>query len=141
MFWRQTKKSPKQCYWRTCTWSWREWSKVFDLLFLPLIYHNLYKFYSTFLFCALDIRAAREKNGVYIPHERFVQDEEEKKVNISSYIPSKLSFCNSQSHLSLVYFQNLQVKNERIDQLESDLNESEKVIFSPLITPFSSKFV
>ncbi|KAL8484006.1 hypothetical protein ACS0TY_026629 [Phlomoides rotata] len=44
-----------------------------------------------------DIRAAREKNGVYIPHERFVQDEEEKKV-----------------------------KNERIEQLESDLNESEK---------------
>ncbi|KAF6164369.1 hypothetical protein GIB67_037526 [Kingdonia uniflora] len=26
-----------------------------------------------------DVRAAREKNGVYIPHERFVQDEVEKK--------------------------------------------------------------
>ncbi|XP_010920785.2 kinesin-like protein KIN-5B [Elaeis guineensis] len=26
-----------------------------------------------------DVRAAREKNGVYIPHERFVQDEAEKK--------------------------------------------------------------
>lgn len=44
-----------------------------------------------------DIRAAREKNGVYIPHERFLQDEAEKKA-----------------------------KNERIEQLESDLNESEK---------------
>ncbi|PIN15062.1 Kinesin-like protein [Handroanthus impetiginosus] len=44
-----------------------------------------------------DIRAAREKNGVYIPHERFLQDEAEKKAKI-----------------------------ERIEQLESDLNESEK---------------
>ncbi|GFP98341.1 probable 125 kDa kinesin-related protein [Phtheirospermum japonicum] len=44
-----------------------------------------------------DIRAAREKNGVYIPHERFTQEEAEKKV-----------------------------KNERIEQLESDLNVSEK---------------
>ncbi|KAL0409822.1 UNVERIFIED_CONTAM: Kinesin-like protein KIN-5B [Sesamum latifolium] len=44
-----------------------------------------------------DIRAAREKNGVYIPHERFLQDEAEKKA-----------------------------KNERIEQLESDLSLSEK---------------
>ncbi|KAG9155094.1 hypothetical protein Leryth_011080 [Lithospermum erythrorhizon] len=28
-----------------------------------------------------DVRAARERNGVYIPHERFVQDEAEKKAN------------------------------------------------------------
>lgn len=27
-----------------------------------------------------DVRAAREKNGVYVPHERFVQEEAEKKV-------------------------------------------------------------
>lgn len=27
-----------------------------------------------------DIRAAREKNGVYIPRERFAQEEAEKKV-------------------------------------------------------------
>ncbi|KAI3474460.1 hypothetical protein Pfo_029321 [Paulownia fortunei] len=40
-----------------------------------------------------DIRAAREKNGVYIPHDRFLRDEAEKK---------------------------------RIEQLESDLNVSEK---------------
>ncbi|XP_057778967.1 kinesin-like protein KIN-5B [Salvia miltiorrhiza] len=46
-----------------------------------------------------DIRAAREKNGVYIPHERFMLDEAEKKA-----------------------------KNERIEQLESDLNESEKQV-------------
>ncbi|GER28636.1 kinesin motor family protein [Striga asiatica] len=45
-----------------------------------------------------DIRAAREKNGIYIPHERFLQDEAEKKA-----------------------------KNERIEQLESDLTATEKV--------------
>ncbi|KAL2509461.1 ATP binding microtubule motor family protein [Forsythia ovata] len=44
-----------------------------------------------------DIRAAREKNGVYIPHERFLQDEAEKKA-----------------------------KHERIEQLEIDLDNSEK---------------
>ncbi|XP_071719982.1 kinesin-like protein KIN-5B [Rutidosis leptorrhynchoides] len=43
-----------------------------------------------------DLRAAREKNGVYIPHERFAQDEAEKKM-----------------------------KNEKIEQLEIDLNISE----------------
>lgn len=46
-----------------------------------------------------DIRAAREKNGVYIPHERFTQDEADKKA-----------------------------KSEKIEQLEIDLNISEKQV-------------
>uniref|UniRef100_A0A5B7BVW2 Kinesin motor domain-containing protein n=1 Tax=Davidia involucrata TaxID=16924 RepID=A0A5B7BVW2_DAVIN len=46
-----------------------------------------------------DVRAAREKNGVYIPYERFSQDEAEKKA-----------------------------KNEKIEQLEIDLNLSEKQV-------------
>nr|XP_043610457.1 kinesin-like protein KIN-5B [Erigeron canadensis] len=46
-----------------------------------------------------DLRAAREKNGVYIPHERFAQDEAEKKL-----------------------------KNEKIEQLEIDLNISDKEV-------------
>ncbi|KAK9291095.1 hypothetical protein L1049_009282 [Liquidambar formosana] len=46
-----------------------------------------------------DVRAAREKNGVYIPHERFSQDEAEKKA-----------------------------RNEKIEQLEIDLNLSEKQV-------------
>lgn len=35
-----------------------------------------------------DVRAARDKNGVYVPHERYVQEEEEKKVQVvgGSYI-------------------------------------------------------
>ncbi|KAK4377543.1 hypothetical protein RND71_003839 [Anisodus tanguticus] len=47
-----------------------------------------------------DVRAAREKNGVYVPHERFLQDEAGKKA-----------------------------KNEKIEQLEIDLNISEKQIY------------
>ncbi|KAG7964695.1 hypothetical protein I3843_09G183900 [Carya illinoinensis] len=46
-----------------------------------------------------DVRAAREKNGVYIPHERFAREEAEKKA-----------------------------KNEKIEQLENDLNLSEKQV-------------
>ncbi|CAK9320007.1 unnamed protein product [Citrullus colocynthis] len=46
-----------------------------------------------------DIRAARDKNGVYIPRERYAQDESEKKA-----------------------------KSERIEQLENDLNISEKQV-------------
>ncbi|XP_052172613.1 kinesin-like protein KIN-5B [Diospyros lotus] len=46
-----------------------------------------------------DVRAAREKNGVYIPHERYAQDEAEKKA-----------------------------KNEKIEQLEIDFNLCEKKV-------------
>ncbi|XP_058215072.1 kinesin-like protein KIN-5B [Rhododendron vialii] len=46
-----------------------------------------------------EVRAAREKNGVYIPMERYAQDEAEKKA-----------------------------KNEKLEQLEIDLNLSEKEV-------------
>lgn len=52
-----------------------------------------------------DIRAAREKNGVYIPHERFLQDEAEKKVHKSlsgASHPGNL-FCFSQVHCQNCY--------------------------------------
>lgn len=48
-----------------------------------------------------DIRAAREKNGVYISHERFAKEETEKKE-----------------------------RNEKIEQLENDLSLSEKQVES-----------
>ncbi|GMN35769.1 hypothetical protein TIFTF001_042281 [Ficus carica] len=48
-----------------------------------------------------DVRAAREKNGVYVPHERFAQDEAEKKA-----------------------------RNEKIEQLENDLSLAEKQVDS-----------
>ncbi|XVE61822.1 hypothetical protein DITRI_Ditri06bG0070100 [Diplodiscus trichospermus] len=44
-----------------------------------------------------DVRAARDKNGVYIPHDRFAQEEAEKKARM-----------------------------EKIEQLENDLNLTEK---------------
>ncbi|XP_030926960.1 kinesin-like protein KIN-5B [Quercus lobata] len=46
-----------------------------------------------------DVRAARDKNGVYIPHERFSREEAEKKA-----------------------------RNEKIEQLENDLSLSEKQV-------------
>ncbi|OMO72729.1 hypothetical protein CCACVL1_17628 [Corchorus capsularis] len=46
-----------------------------------------------------DVRAARDQNGVYIPHERFSQEEAEKKARM-----------------------------EKIEQLENDLNLSEKQV-------------
>ncbi|KAI9085849.1 hypothetical protein K1719_032263 [Acacia pycnantha] len=46
-----------------------------------------------------DVRAAREKNGVYVPHERFAREEAEKKA-----------------------------RNEKIEQLENDLSLSEKEV-------------
>ncbi|KAE9619448.1 putative plus-end-directed kinesin ATPase [Lupinus albus] len=46
-----------------------------------------------------DVRAAREKNGVYISHERFAKEEAEKKA-----------------------------RNEKIEQLENDLSLSEKQV-------------
>ncbi|KAJ8899958.1 hypothetical protein K2173_019663 [Erythroxylum novogranatense] len=46
-----------------------------------------------------DVRAARERSGVYVPHDRFVQEEAEKKARL-----------------------------EKIDQLENDLNFSEKEV-------------
>ncbi|KAF7818539.1 kinesin-like protein KIN-5B [Senna tora] len=46
-----------------------------------------------------DVRAAREKNGVYVPHERFAREEAEKKA-----------------------------RNEKIEQLESELGLSEKEV-------------
>ncbi|KAH7512980.1 kinesin-like protein KIN-5B [Ziziphus jujuba] len=46
-----------------------------------------------------DVRAAREKNGVYVPRERFVLDEAEKKA-----------------------------RNEKIEQLENDLDLTEKQV-------------
>ncbi|KAH1137625.1 hypothetical protein GYH30_027581 [Glycine max] len=48
-----------------------------------------------------DIQAEREKNGVYIFHERFAKEEAEKKA-----------------------------RNEKIEQLENDLSLSEKVMTS-----------
>ncbi|PIA52990.1 hypothetical protein AQUCO_01000689v1 [Aquilegia coerulea] len=55
-----------------------------------------------------DVRAAREKNGVYIPHERFSQDEADKKamnekieqleIDIDLTVKKKLESCNKALH-------------------------------------------
>jgi len=42
-----------------------------------------------------DVRAAREKNGVYISHERFAKEEAEKKVRYLLYVSAYLHYNNS----------------------------------------------
>ncbi|XP_062006171.1 kinesin-like protein KIN-5B isoform X1 [Rosa rugosa] len=64
-----------------------------------------------------DIRAAREKNGVYIPRERFVQEEAEKKARVE-----RIEQLENDLNLSE------KARVERIEQLENDLNLSEKQV-------------
>lgn len=78
---RQIKKYVNRLCLRTSTKKWKEWNKVplFLYIFLcPLHYYRISQVY-----CHLsDVKAAREKNGIYIPHERFILDEAEKKVQV-----------------------------------------------------------
>lgn len=41
---------------------------------------------ANFLFFKPEVYAAREKNGIYIPRDRYLQDEAEKKVHLQSII-------------------------------------------------------
>lgn len=56
-----------------------EWEKVCWCSWCArnLTYDCIWNYYTVI---DSDIRAAREKNGVYIPRERFAQEEAEKKV-------------------------------------------------------------
>jgi hypothetical protein len=55
-----------------------------SILFLTLLYGS--QVTSKFS----DLKAAREKNGIYIPHERFVLEEAEKKVYTVSKITQSI---------------------------------------------------
>lgn len=39
-------------------------------------------FYDTFLYVQSEVYAAREKNGIYIPRDRYLHEESEKKVGL-----------------------------------------------------------
>ena len=74
----QIKKHVNMLCSRTSTKKWKEWNKVqpFPLDFPTSVHYWISQVY----FHLSDVKAAREKNGIYIPHERFVLDEAEKKV-------------------------------------------------------------
>ncbi|KAI3826224.1 hypothetical protein L1987_00269 [Smallanthus sonchifolius] len=72
-----------------------------------------------------DLRAAREKNGVYISHERYAQEEAEKKNKSQDDFISPIFYLNE---IMLMIASSLQLKNEKIEQLEIDLNISEKEV-------------
>lgn len=85
------------------------------------------------------MRAAREKNGVYIPHERFVQDEAEKKVFFFQKRNDNLLLCFFNIWIIgyavpwLLVILNAhfvaQAMSEKIEHLESDLECKRKVQF------------
>ncbi|XP_077232897.1 ATP binding microtubule motor family protein [Tasmannia lanceolata] len=69
-----------------------------------------------------DVRAAREKNGVYIPHERFVQDEAEKKAMSEKIEHLELDLDLRGKQLDTVQ-ELYNTEQERNLDLESDLKE------------------
>jgi hypothetical protein len=74
-----------------------------------------------------DVRAAREKNGIYISHERFVQEEAEKKVHAlkedeNGIIHLYITF-HAQLHLTILF---IQAMRENIEQLELLLDQKKK---------------
>ncbi|KAK1271234.1 putative 125 kDa kinesin-related protein [Acorus gramineus] len=72
-----------------------------------------------------DVRAAREKNGVYIPHERFVQNEAEKKVCSTSGLMF-LELVVLPSVLLNITRSFIQMMNERVESLENELEQWKK---------------
>lgn len=50
-------------------------SKLYDMFLLS-------KLYDMFLCVPLEVYAAREKNGIYIPRDRYLNEEAEKKVQL-----------------------------------------------------------
>ncbi|KAL5716614.1 hypothetical protein ACHQM5_009753 [Ranunculus cassubicifolius] len=74
-----------------------------------------------------DVRAAREKNGVYIPHDRFAQDEAGKKAmnekiqQLEIDLDLKVKQCNNFQELYLAE------QEQKLD-LESDLRGCKKMI-------------
>ena len=77
---RQTKRFRRLFCWRTCTWKLIGWKKVHSPPLLVLECREDFVSYLLYNMNIADIRAAREKNGVYISHERFAKEEAEKKV-------------------------------------------------------------
>ncbi|KMZ62966.1 Kinesin-related protein-like [Zostera marina] len=70
-----------------------------------------------------DLKAAREKNGVYIPSDRFAQDEAEKKVMIEKVeqLEFDLNFTRKQAELTGSYKEQYSVEKERNMDLEKEI--------------------
>lgn len=77
-----------------------------------------------------DVKAAREKNGIYISHDRFVQEEADRKVIPLKEIIIKLTllyFLYITYHaLLLLTALHKQAMREKIEQLELLLDQKKK---------------
>lgn len=88
-------------------------------------------------FClSSEVYAAREKNGIYIPKDRYLQEEAEKKVHswwldelsclLAKLKENTFSWWTRISH-KYAFF--VQAMTEKIERLELDLDTKDKVPF------------
>ncbi|XP_057535211.1 kinesin-like protein KIN-5B isoform X2 [Amaranthus tricolor] len=74
-----------------------------------------------------DIRAARDKNGVYIAHERFVQDEAEKKGRIDRIEQMEMELELSRKDVRKYQDMYTSVQEEKVD-IEVELQDCKKTL-------------
>lgn len=79
-------------------------------------------------YLSAEVFAAREKNGIYIPRERYLQEEAEKKVYLNFPTKPSLDFF-SFAHLLKSNFCT-QAMTEKIEKLGVDLEARDKVSLS-----------
>lgn len=74
-----------------------------------------------------ELHAAREKNGVYIPRDRFYQDEADKKVYFILSLINDVHTCSWTKYLITLSGAE-QAMTEKIERVEEDLISTRKVL-------------
>lgn len=59
--------------------------QVLDVFFFPLWARHLVSENNLYFSLFLEVYAAREKNGIYIPRDRYLNEEAEKKVSFGLF--------------------------------------------------------
>lgn len=77
-----------------------------------------------------EVYAAREKNGIYIPKERYAQEEAEKKVQFLLTIKCHSHFKFYMIDTDFILYRILQAMAEKIEQMEVDGEAKDKVCSS-----------
>jgi hypothetical protein len=83
----------------------------------------------TLSFFLSEVFAAREKNGIYIPRDRYLQEEAEKKVFCFSIELTIQDVFRGKRTTDIILFSFPQAMTEKIEKLELDMDTKEKVHF------------
>jgi kinesin family protein 11 len=86
-----------------------------------------------------DVRAARDKNGVYIAHERYTQEEVEKKARIERIEQLENELNLSESEVSK-FCDLYETEKEKLLDVESDLKDCKVIRTSVTWYPDYSSF-